>query len=341
MSTLDIEQPQALMDYLRRQGHIGPREVPDIQSLRGGVSNRTVLVARSNGERWVLKQALEKLRVETDWYSKPDRILREAAGMQFVPRWAGRDCIPRLVFLDESAYLLAMEAVPKPHRNWKQMLLADGPSAEHVEQFAVLLARIHREAARDEQGRQRFQDRAFFQSLRLEPYYQFTGQRVPEARAFLGELVEDTLRVSDSVVHGDYSPKNILVHEGRLVLLDHEVIHWGDPSFDIGFSTTHLLSKALHVKSHRAAFHRAVHQYLEIYLRELGPVEWKAGLEERCIRHTMGCLLARVEGRSPLEYLREAEKRYQKQTVLDFIRSRPQTMGELVDRFCNFSTLSS
>lgn len=341
MSSLDIEQPQALIDYLRKEGHIDPQEIPRVRLLHGGVSNRTVFVARDTGEHWVLKQALKKLRVEADWYSKPDRILREAAAMELLPRWAGRDCIPKLVFLDESAFLLAMEAVPEPHRNWKQVLLTEGPNPAHVDQFAALLARIHRESSRDKEGRERFRDRSFFQSLRLEPYYQFAGQRIPEANAFLGELVKDTLEVSDAVVHGDYSPKNILVVEDRLVLLDHEVIHWGDPAFDIGFSVTHLLSKALHVKNHRQAFHRAAHRYWESYSRELESVEWETGFENRCIRHTLGCLLARVEGRSPLEYLEGEEKRYQRQAVLECMRTRPRTMEELIDRFCNFNAISS
>jgi aminoglycoside phosphotransferase (APT) family kinase protein len=87
-----------------------------------------------------------------------------------------------------------------------------------------------------------FADRSFFESLRIEPYYRYAASRAPDADPFLRTLVEDTRREVHTLVHGDYSPKNVLVREGRLVLLDHEVAHFGDPAFDVGFSTTHLLS---------------------------------------------------------------------------------------------------
>ena len=71
---LDIEQPEALLNYLRTNGRIGPNEQASIHTLGGGVSNRTVLVERANGEAWVIKQALRRLRVPVEWYSPPERI---------------------------------------------------------------------------------------------------------------------------------------------------------------------------------------------------------------------------------------------------------------------------
>src|SRR5690242_4514482 len=85
---LDIERPEALLAYLRRAGHIPADEQPVIRNLAGGVSNRTVLVERPSGEAWVLKQALKKLRVAVEWYSSPERIHREALGMQWLARLA-------------------------------------------------------------------------------------------------------------------------------------------------------------------------------------------------------------------------------------------------------------
>ena len=92
--------------------------------LAGGVSNRTMLVELSGGEAWVVKQALPKLRVAVNWFSDPDRIEREAAGMRWLMKLAPEGSIPRLIFEDRSSHLLAMEAVGQPHVNWKTMLLA-------------------------------------------------------------------------------------------------------------------------------------------------------------------------------------------------------------------------
>src|SRR4029079_10358786 len=119
-----------------------------------------------------------------------------------------------------------------------------------------------------------FEDRSFFESLRVEPYSQYTATQVPAAAAFLNELVATTRSRRLALVHGDYSPKNVLVHAGRLVVLDYEVIHWGDPAFDLGFGLTHLLTKARHVRSHRAEFGRAAARFYRDYAEELRGVPW-------------------------------------------------------------------
>src|SRR6185503_2499871 len=93
-----------------------------------------------------------------------------------------------------------------------------------------------------------FADRTFFEALRIDPYYRAAGIRHPAAGKFYDRLIAETATVQETLVHGDFSPKNVLVREGRLILLDFEVIHFGDPAFDLGFSLTHLLSKAHHLK---------------------------------------------------------------------------------------------
>ncbi|MGH7214269.1 MAG: phosphotransferase family protein, partial [Tepidisphaeraceae bacterium] len=250
---LDIEQPDALITYLRETGRIARDQTPTIRILAGGVSNRTVLVERASGEAWVLKQALAKLRVKVDWFSDPARVEREALGLKYLAQLAPPGAITPLVFQDKARHLLAMQAVPQPHENWKTMLLAGRVGLDHLEQFARLLGTIHRRShqRRDELA-PIFDDRGFFESLRVEPYYAYTASQVPEAAGFYASLIADTRRRRLALVHGDYSPKNVLVHGGRLVLIDHEVIHWGDPAFDVGFALTHLLSKARHVTSKRS-----------------------------------------------------------------------------------------
>lgn len=334
MHELDIEQPAALLAYLRSTGRIAADEEPRFTVLTGGVSNRTVLVERGNGDAWVIKQALPKLRVQVDWFSPPERIHREALGLRWLARLAPLGTITPLVFEDHAHHLLAMEAVPRPHANWKTMLLSGQLEPDHVEQFAHLLGLIHRrghEHKRDVEPV--FRDRSFFESLRLEPYYGYTATQVTEAAGFLTELIAATLARRDTLVHGDYSPKNILVHAGRLVLLDHEVIHFGDPGFDLGFSMTHLLSKAHHLPALRSAFASAALQYWTVYRETAGEVAWAADLEPRAVRHTLGCLLARVRGRSPLEYLSEEERTRQASAVVRLMAAPPATIADLVDRF--------
>ena len=330
--SLDIERPDALLDYLRVTSRIGRGESPRIEVLKGGVSNRTVLVERPDGESWVIKQALPKLRVQVDWFSDPSRIRREALGLQWLARLAPPGTITPFLFEDPEHHLLAMAAVPQPHENWKAMLLAGRLEAGHVEQFAALLGAVHRRAAESREPlREIFDDRSFFESLRLEPYYAYAAQRVPEARDFLHELINDTLRRRLTIVHGDYSPKNVLVRVGRLVLLDHEVIHWGDPAFDIGFALTHLLSKAHHRRD--ARFVDAALRFCRTYGEVVGPVYWDDNIQVMATRHTLGCMLARVAGRSPLEYLNEAERARQREWVVASMRAPNVSITELLPLF--------
>ncbi len=323
---MDIEDRDALIQYLRATNRLGFSETPLFRILKGGVSNRTVHVERSTGEQWVIKQALAKLRVQVEWLSSPERIGRESLGMQWLARLLPPGSVPQLVFEDPSEHLLAMTAVPEPHRNWKSMLLNRELGASHVMQFADLLSAIH--SAQSTETAAAFGDTSFFESLRLEPYYAYTAQVVSGAAPFLRKLMDETRRTRSALVHGDFSPKNILVYQNRLVLLDHEVIHFGDPGFDIGFSLTHLLSKAHHVASYREAFARAAGSYWSRY-RERSTLP----LETSAVRHTLACLLARVDGRSPLEYLTESERGRQREAVLAMMADPPHTIPALINAF--------
>jgi aminoglycoside phosphotransferase (APT) family kinase protein len=323
---MNIEATAELLDYLRRHGRVRDTETPRLTVLMGGVSNRTVLVERAGGPEWVLKQALAKLRVATDWFSSPERIHQEALGLRWLHELAPPGSIPRFLFEDHEHHILAMTAVPRPHENWKTMLLRGEIVPDHVRQFGRLLADIHHGAmSRRAELEPIFRDTSFFESLRVEPYYAFSGRQTPAAAEFLEALIAETRATRRSLVHGDFSPKNVLVREERLVLLDHEVIHWGDPAFDLGFSLAHFLSKAHHFPAWRAEFARAAHLYRQSYDDRSS--------EQRAVRHVLGCLLARVDGRSPLEYLGSAERGRQRAAVLRLMAKPPAGIGPLIDQF--------
>lgn len=332
---LDIEQPGVLQTYLQQTGRIAVGEEPVVRVLAGGVSNRTVLVQRPTGEAWVIKQALAKLRVASEWFSSQERIHREALGLRWLPQFAPEGSLTPFLFEDQEQHLLAMQAVPQPHQNWKTLLLAGSLEQDHIDQFARLLGSIHRQSwiCRQEVASV-FADTTFFETLRIEPYYHFTAIQVPEAAALLRDVIEETRAQRLTLVHGDYSPKNVLIYQGKLILLDHEVIHYGDPAFDLGFSLTHLLSKAHHLPALRRSFAQAADRYWHVYHHTLGDVPWSAtDMERRAVRHTLACLLARVAGRSPLEYLTEAEQARQCQVVLALIKQVPETIPMLIQHF--------
>jgi aminoglycoside phosphotransferase (APT) family kinase protein len=330
---LDIENFPALLQYLRASSRIPPTETPRLTNLAGGVSNRTVLLERPTAESWVLKQALERLRVQAEWHSDPRRIEREALGIQTLAQIAPPDSITPLIFLDPRHHLLAMQAVPKPHENWKSMLMSGRIDPDHVRQFARLLASIHSAGfQRRDEFASPFDDRTYFESLRLEPYYLYSAQRMPAVEPFINRLVADTRATRYTLVHGDYSPKNVLVHNGRIVLLDHEVIHFGDGAFDLGFALTHFLSKANALSAHRRRFVDSAHLFWQTYRAAVIAPDPDA-LESRAVRHILGCLLARCVGRSPLEYLAPPAAARQANAASALMDAPPTTIERLISTF--------
>lgn len=330
---IDIEEFGALENYLRSNRFIDPGERVTFQKLLGGLSNKTVKITWPDGHGWVLKQALPKLRVSAEWFSSPERVRVEAKALRWLDRLAPPGATPEFLWEDPANHLLAMEAVPDGHENWKSLLLSGHIRAEHFEQFGVLLGTIHRrsfEAAAE--VRPVFAVRTYFETLRLEPYYIYTAEKVPAAAGFLQSLVQETRRHRLSLVHGDFSPKNTLIYQGRLILLDHEVVHFGDPAFDVGFALTHFLSKAHHLAEHRVRFADSAELFWRTYAREISRLDWASTLEPRVVRHTLGCLLARAAGKSRLEYLTSAEMLRQRDVVLSLMANSPNSVGALIDQ---------
>ncbi len=326
-SGLDIEVPELLLRYLVAQGLLLPSEPAVISRLAGGVSSRTMLVERPSGERWVVKQALPALRVHVEWLSSPARSAREAEGARALASILPAGSVPEVVFEDPANHLFVMTAAGASAQNWKTLLLAGTVNSHHFMAAGDLLARIHREsAARSGEFAAAFSGATYFESLRLEPYYEYTAREVPEAAAFLASLCDQTRSRRLALVHGDFSPKNLLVTPERMVLLDHEVIHFGDPAFDLGFVFAHFLSKAHHMPSQRAALLEGAGAFWRSY-RQGAPDPAGAAA------HTLGCLLARVAGRSQLEYLDPSEKLRQRAACLNLMSAPPATVGALANRF--------
>jgi 5-methylthioribose kinase len=330
----DIEDFNALRGYLAEHGHVKSGEPVTLEKLEGGVSNRTVRVAWSDGRAWVLKQALAKLRVSADWFSSPERIAVEAKALRWLNHSAPTGTTPDFVFEDMAEHLMGMQAIPEPHENWKSILLSGQIVSNHFEQFGLLLGTIHRKSSdTSKEVSQTFADTTYFENLRLDPYYLYTAQKIPGADEFLNSLAKETLHHKHSLVHGDFSPKNTLLYDDKLILLDYEVVHFGDPAFDVGFALTHFVSKAHHLPDVRARLARAAELFWQVYETEIDRQDWYPELEQRVVRHTLGCLLARVAGKSPLEYLTAEEVKRQRTIVLSLMEDRPTKVSDLITQF--------
>jgi 5-methylthioribose kinase len=336
----DIEDFNALRNYLTTRGCVKLGETVSFTNLRGGVSNRTVKVAWADGHGWVLKQALAKLRVNVEWFSSPERIGVEAKALRCLNQLAPPGTTPAFIFEDMPHYLMGMEAVPEEHENWKTVLFSGRIISDHFVQFGLLLGTIHRRSSESiSEVSELFADTTYFENLRLEPYYLYTAQKIADANLFLNALAQETLHHKDCLVHGDFSPKNTLIYRNKLILLDYEVVHIGDPAFDVGFAMTHFLSKAHHLPCECNRLASAAELFWQVYLEGISQLNWANELEPRVVRHTLGCLLARVAGKSPLEYLTPAERTRQRDTVLALIPQPPTSVSDLIDKFiCRIET---
>jgi 5-methylthioribose kinase len=289
------------LDYLQRSPSDGWR----VAELPGGVSN-TVLLVEGPGERFVLKQALAKLRVAQEWFSRRDRIRLEYGILERLAPRMPAGSLPCVLFTDPDNFLFAMSAAPTDAETWKAQLLRGQADAAIAAQVGEMLGGLIR-AGREEEGlRQEFADQTVFDELRLDPYYRATAARHPDLAGFFEARIE-ACRKPYSLVHGDWSPKNFLVAGNSVMAIDWEVIHTGDPSFDAAFCTNHLLLKSFrrpewreHYRCAGAAFWGA--------LRAALPEDALPWFEASAIRHLGGLMLARVDGKSPVEYLDAAQQ---------------------------------
>ena len=329
---LDIEDFDALRKYLALQ--VLGQEPALIKTLPGGISNRTVQVTWNDGRAWVLKQALERLRVKEDWFSSPERTHVEARALRWLNRLAPPGMTPTILFEDVPNHLLAMEAVPEGHENWKAMLLSGRISPEHFEHFGALLGIIHRKSSEAGAELSRaFADTGYFESLRLDPYYGNTARKVASAAGFLTTLSRETLRHKLSLVHGDFSPKNVLVYQDKLILLDYEVVHFGDPAFDLGFFLTHLVLKSIWAGKRGAEYLGLATDFWRTYratVASTAGADELASLEERMVWNLAGCLLARVDGKSPVEYLSAERQRVVREVARRWVASPSLTWDDAV-----------
>ncbi len=326
---MDIENPKTLSNYLFKHNLINEEERLSCKVLTGGVSAKTIYVEKSRPV--VIKQALQRLKTKSDWFSDPARILIENLGLNWLYKNLPQGSIPQPIFCDEENHLLIMEAISPPAENLKELLLAGVIEKEYIKSFGELLGTIHLKSLDDPDAAKMFNNREYFINLRIEPYYQHTSQKLTQYQTFYADLIKSTLDSQLTIVHGDFSPKNVLIKDGRLILLDHEVMHFGDPAFDVGFSLTHFLSKANHLNDETFvdAALLSWNSYRNIF--NFGADNF----EQRCVKHLLGCMLARVHGKSPLEYLAADEQKWQYETVSSLINEMPHTLTQLFESYKN------
>jgi aminoglycoside phosphotransferase (APT) family kinase protein len=301
-----VPLPAEFAEALRELG-LTRSSSPTGEPLAGGVSSDIWRVETDAGPVCV-KRALPKLRVAADWQAPIERNVYEARWLQ-VANVAAPGAAPEVLGQHERLGVLVMRYLaPAEHRLWKHELRDGNADLATARAVGASLARIHAfTAARRELAAQFATDAIFF-DIRLDPYLVATGRRHPDLAPQLAALAEQTRTHKVALVHGDVSPKNILVGPAGPVFLDAECAWWGDPAFDLAFCLNHLLLKCLWTPAVRDGFLACFDALSQTYL---DAVDWepRAALERRAAMLLPGLLLARVDGKSPVEYLHDEASR--------------------------------
>jgi len=309
--------------YLEGRGFPRPAAV---RALGGGVSN-TVLLIESGEGCFVLKQALGKLRVEQDWFSDRTRVFRESGAMRRLRPHLPGGAVPEVLFEDRENCLFAMTAAPAGSANWKAQLLEGTIESRTAEQVARVLGLMFRASWRNPEWETGFGDQTVFDQLRLDPYYRSTALRHPDLRPAAEQLLEASGRRRFCLVHGDWSPKNFLVSDGGVMAIDFEVIHFGDPAFDSAFLLNHLLLKSFHRPEWAGRYRDLARAFWETLRCTMPPAEW---FEGATLEHLGWLLLARIDGKSPAEYIRDPDlKQRIRERAREMIRARPSSLREV------------
>ncbi|WP_198541514.1 phosphotransferase family protein [Parafrankia soli] len=324
--------------FLRRQGLLGPGEHAELTPLTGGVSSDLWKVDLPAGTVCV-KGALAQLKVAHEWLAPVSRNRVEYDWLRFAaPLCPGQ--VPRGIVHDGEAGLFAMEFLP-PERYpvWKAQLLDGQVDVAAAREVGDLVGRLHSASAADQHSALRFATDGNFDALRIEPFLRVTAGAHPDLRERFAELARRTASTHLAVVHGDVSPKNILLGPDGPVLLDAECAWFGDPAFDIAFCLNHLLIKSIKLPGLAAELRAAAQALADAHARH---IDWEPpdAFGERVAALLPALALARVDGTSPVEYLDTAQRHEVRKAGRLLLADPAPAVDQLLDRWAMAGALA-
>lgn len=313
--------PDDVVDVLVRLGVVPAGTLPSGEALTGGVSSEIYRVDTPEGPVCV-KRALARLKVAAVWEAPVERNRYERAWLAeaalVVP-----EAVPEVLAYDDDAGLFVMPYLdPVDHPVWKAELRDGRIDGAFAAAVGDVLGAVHAATADRPDLAEAFPTAPLFEALRLEPYLAATAAAHPALAPRLAELHHRTADTRRVLIHGDVSPKNVLCGPEGPVLLDAECATVGDPAFDLAFCANHLLLKGRWRPEHRRAYLRALADLVDAYRHH---VDWEPvdALERRAAELVPALLLARVDGKSPVEYLDDDGRADVRAFAAELLRGEP------------------
>jgi 5-methylthioribose kinase len=302
-----------------------------VEPLTGGVSSDIVRIQLPDGRDFCAKRALGKLKVASEWHAPLERNQYEVAWL----RRAGEivpGAVPRVLGEDRENGVALLEYLrPDDHVLWKSELLAGRADPRVPQAVAETLGKIHAATLKSQRDARAFPTDHLIDALRLDPYLRATAARHPDlAERILGVLAT-TAGTKLALVHGDVSPKNILVNkrDGHPVLLDAECAWYGDPAFDAAFCINHLVLKAVHLPELAQTLFAQATGFAESWLQHF-PAALRGDLDARAAALLPCLMLARVDGKSPVEYLNPSSQQQVRGLARPRIARPPASVATLI-----------
>jgi Ser/Thr protein kinase RdoA (MazF antagonist) len=334
MTTAHSSPDPALDMFLVRNMLVPAGQAAVWQPLSGGVSSDIWRVDVA-GRSICVKRALAQLKVAAEWRAPLSRNAYEWAWLQFAARHCPAN-VPEPLAHDDEVGLFAMSFLdPQRHPVWKQQILDGVVVPETARAVGEVLGRLHAASAGSAEVASAFETIDNFYALRLEPYLVATASRHPEVGPALIELVARTAGTQRVLVHGDVSPKNILVGPSGPVFLDAECAWYGDPAFDLAFCLNHLLLKCLIQPVRRDLLLASFESMRTAYLSQ---VDWEStsSLELRAAHLLPALLLARVDGKSPVEYLtHETQRAFVRAVAIPLLKTPAATLRDVMEAWAH------
>jgi 5-methylthioribose kinase len=324
--SVELLDETTVVEYLISKNVISPYENAEVEVLTGGVSN-VVLAVTTSSKKLVLKQALAELKVSEKWEADQRRAIVEADAIELFNQLSPKQ-VPKLVFLDPQRFILVLERVPVGSTVWKSDLLAGVINPDIGGALGKTLASWHNFGEITPSAKIKFMEDSLFEQLRIDPFYRFVAAKNPQIEVAIRKLINELEGDKTTIVHGDFSPKNIMVAmNDDVYILDFEVTHVGNPVFDLAFLIAHLVCKFFRAEDRLQAklLANTANTFVKEYekLRVISP---------SVAKHAALIALARVEGKSPVNYLSgDQQKKLQSFTKAILADKSDFTVAELFE----------
>lgn len=274
------------------------------EPMSGGVSSDIWRIDGPGGT-YCVKRALPRLKVAADWHAPIRRNAVEVQWLRFAASIAPEQ-VPAVIADDAELGVAVLQFFsPSLWTPYKTLLMQGSTRPGIGRELGVLLGQLHSASSGRTDLAAQFDNADLFDALRLDPYFMGATGRNPELTGILTDIAESQRTHRTALIHGDFSPKNVLIHQSRSpVVLDAECATWGDPAFDVAFMLSHYLLKSIHLKTLRLWMYDAAFRFKEAY-----ETHAPEPVDSRLNRLVPALILARLDGKSPVEYLTEQRDR--------------------------------